>query len=1126
MTRYIAGFFLVVLMVLVGATITLSIRPIPLGFPAEFLIRQLVDFDPDTQFSVDGAQLAWSPSREVPYISADTISYVSATGDLLRAQDVKLYPSSEALWIDGTLALSNMSIERLELQAGARHVQTSTLTDLFAAISRLSVNDAQFTRYIEVVSVRDVLIRDTDGQPSPEGSKFLLTRSDGGLSSVLQLAYFRGDQLTRISGRGYTQPGKRGRIDIELDHMNPADLAGFSSLFSPLSALSLPVDAKLGFDLAANGQPERGEVSIRLRDGKVALSDRAFEVNRFDLEIESDLVTRAIKLKKGRIKIDGVDVVLTGEAEYDLTPAGEIGVISANLDSRDINVALPGILQTPIKDARARFDLRYLGDTNRLEIDGGRVAFQDEEVDLSGNIDFSTGAPVFGLTAKFATLTRSTALNLWPQEVTKYTRNWVTKNMTGGRIENAYVKLDVSLAELLSRKKREPLREDAVEMGMQLSDISIRPVKHLPPITGARATLIMRGKSFRAELFEGEVMFPELPDVETSRLMRVTNGVLEIPNYFIKGAPSKISLDTTGDIGMILYNLNRPPWKLLQGVNLDLTRLAGEMRLTTKLEMPLWDAKQNDIVFSATGTGRDVGIEGKLGAYEFDNINGFLEMDASGFNISGRGLVNQVPFNFNWDQGFANLQSTPPRTTRLALTETISSDDLTALGFGWAGARIDGRVPINIKIDDAMTAPRAYHFNADLTPAKVSFSPLGHEKDIGQWAQLAGRVDFSDDRAARDLTFSYEEQGATPIVGSATVVGKELTSLSMPRFSLGTTQNVEFDLTDVSGYQQMTLRATALELGDPMSLLLGLSRARSGKSGKARRERDQGLSAVLGDNLTIEAQIDTLRGSYDEQLDGFQLVVNTSGGLFERMRVQGTFGDGTELVGDLARTNPKLRSYTLQSENGSNLLRFLGVLRDLEGGALLLQGEVHDDGMSAQGSPQDMAGRFEMQAFRAREVPVLARLLSLGSFTGIADTLSGDGIAFDIAQFKFIVTDGKLQVKSGRFNGPALGLTTQGAIDTTTQEVDFGGTVVPAYGINSLISRVPLVGRVLTGRKGEGIFGFSYRVGGPSDDLSVLVNPLSILTPGIFRRIFEIGIGELPDVEVTTDDLDEGVGDD
>ena len=87
------------------------------------------------------------------------------------------------------------------------------------------------------------------------------------------------------------------------------------------------------------------------------------------------------------------------------------------------------------------------------------------------------------------------------------------------------------------------------------------------------------------------------------------------------------------------------------------------------------------------------------------------------------------------------------------------------------------------------------------------------------------------------------------------------------------------------------------------------------------------------------------------------------------------------------------------------------------------QGSFFDNGVAAGGKPQDINGWFEMQSFRAREVPVLARLLSLGSFTGIADTLSGDGIAFDVAQFKFTVHDGRLRVKSGRFNGPALGLT-------------------------------------------------------------------------------------------------------
>ena len=151
MTRYIAGFFLGLLRLLVGTIGMLFVRPIPLGLTAEFLIQQLVDFEHDTEFSVDGAQLAWSAQLEVPFITANSISYIGTTGDVLRAEKVTLYPSSEALWVDGVLALSNLDISRLELQAGERHVQTSTLNDLFAAGSRLSTADARFTRYIEML---------------------------------------------------------------------------------------------------------------------------------------------------------------------------------------------------------------------------------------------------------------------------------------------------------------------------------------------------------------------------------------------------------------------------------------------------------------------------------------------------------------------------------------------------------------------------------------------------------------------------------------------------------------------------------------------------------------------------------------------------------------------------------------------------------------------------------------------------------------------------------------------------------------------------------------------------------------------------------------------------------------
>ena len=69
------------------------------------------------------------------------------------------------------------------------------------------------------------------------------------------------------------------------------------------------------------------------------------------------------------------------------------------------------------------------------------------------------------------------------------------------------------------------------------------------------------------------------------------------------------------------------------------------------------------------------------------------------------------------------------------------------------------------------------------------------------------------------------------------------------------------------------------------------------------------------------------------------------------------------------------------------------------------------------------------------------------------------------------------------------------------------GSLVPAYGINSLLSNIPLLGDVLASKKGEGIFGVTYSATGNADQPNISVNPLSVLTPGILRRIFE---GHMP----------------
>ena len=105
-------------------------------------------------------------------------------------------------------------------------------------------------------------------------------------------------------------------------------------------------------------------------------------------------------------------------------------------------------------------------------------------------------------------------------------------------------------------------------------------------------------------------------------------------------------------------------------------------------------------------------------------------------------------------------------------------------------------------------------------------------------------------------------------------------------------------------------------------------------------------------------------------------------------------------------------------------------------------------------------------------------------------------------------------------SGPAIGLTMSGQVDRSANIAQMEGTLVPAYTVNSVLGKVPLLGPLIVGREGEGIFGFTYAVKGNIDDPSVIVNPLSAIAPGFLRRIFEFSSSLPPDQPSTDKPVD------
>jgi hypothetical protein len=141
--------------------------------------------------------------------------------------------------------------------------------------------------------------------------------------------------------------------------------------------------------------------------------------------------------------------------------------------------------------------------------------------------------------------------------------------------------------------------------------------------------------------------------------------------------------------------------------------------------------------------------------------------------------------------------------------------------------------------------------------------------------------------------------------------------------------------------------------------------------------------------------------------------------------------------------------------------------------------------------------------FKVQEVPVLAKLLTLASLQGIADLLTGEGIRFTDFEMKFSNKNKVMTIDELYAIGPAISILMDGYVQRE-KLISLRGTLVPATTINRTISSIPVIGKILVGKKtGEGVFGVSFKVKGPPKNLKTSVNPIKTLTPRFITRTLE-----------------------
>ena len=290
-------------------------------------------------------------------------------------------------------------------------------------------------------------------------------------------------------------------------------------------------------------------------------------------------------------------------------------------------------------------------------------------------------------------------------------------------------------------------------------------------------------------------------------------------------------------------------------------------------------------------------------------------------------------------------------------------------------------------------------------------------------------------------------------------------------------------------------------------------------SNKIDLKKNNSNFILEGDNLDITNLIDSIMGNDDENSSIFQKLntridikikktrideinylndlsgyINFKDNKINNLKLDSVFPNSKKISLVIKTNNAKEISTRLITDYPKPLIKRYKFIKGFEEGYLNFN-SIKKDKVSKS--------VLIIDDFKVQEVPIFAKLLSLASLQGIADILTGEGIRFTDLEMTFSNKNGLTTIDEMYAIGPAVSILMDGYIESK-QLISLSGTLVPATTLNRSIASIPFLGDLLIGDKtGEGVFGVSFKIKGPPNDLTTAVNPIKTLTPRFITRTLE-----------------------
>ncbi|MDB9715281.1 AsmA-like C-terminal region-containing protein [Amylibacter sp.] len=962
---------------------------------------------------------------------------------------------------------SIVSVEDAQLflrrnQSGKFSVASNDLskTNLLEKIdlSTTSFDKSPFTGRINQLKVENISIAYQDDKTQNtyffENGNFNIIKNlnELSVSSVFELIKNNDEKAVFYASVNHTIHDEIFTVKFKVDNADPLILANQIPALNWLRNVDTNVNASIITSIDSGAKILDMNGMIELEAGKLKATPKYSSTEFLNLKTYFAYDFNLDILDFSSFEFKSKQLSATGSAKNILMRDPENNISGSNTDLKitEIKVNRPDIFNKEnilLKSGHA--ELIIILDPLNITINNSKVKSNETNLSIIGKIIAKNNYWESNLNLEIDTLDKQQIVDFWPISYNAIARKWFLENI------NSTIVSSIKGNVISSNGKRD------LDIIFDFNDTNINAIKTVVPLIEISGEGSLSAEQITFNLKNGKF--------ETSKkgFTDLSGSIFHIPNTKEKPARGQMKLNAQGNIKSFFEILDSEKFKYLTKAGFSTDLASGNAQLAGWIEWPLIKGvSQDQVLFEIDGTLSNIKsdkiIKGRL--FESENLN--LIASHKSLSIDGKSKINNFPLKFLWNQ---NLKDNSEKISFVAAEFNIDENGLEAFNISLPDGMFKGISKADLKLTLKPKYPTEFIVKSNLNGSEININSLGWSNKNVKNGDLIIRGSLSKPVDVDEIKISADDLSASGKINFE---------------NDGQFKSAVFPVLEVSDWFSTSLTLSKTDNVNLMELEGGKVDFRSLVFGKSEKT-EVGFLKVSLDSLRISDGIEFTNFIADidfskKELGSFKAQVNGGADIYGKLS-KGEFGT----------------IITLDSANAGHVLRSSGILKNIRGGGINLV-------LTPNEKKGYYTGRFIINKFRMLHSNPLALLLDSLSLVGLVDKLENEGIQFNQAKGWLNITPEGIQLSDVSLVGLSMGMSITGWYDKKKKAINFDGVVTPVYAINGVFER--LAGKLFGEQKGEGLFSFVYTMKGPTSAPIVEVKPLSILTPGGFRKIFRSDI--------------------